>query len=123
MPEARQIPIVTDNSIYLATEIYAEGYRANKIGQHWNLFGKKSSKYTIPASFASFFCCHGNVAFFSKTAIKNPPVSCWWGSTLILHTKKRHHFKFWPIIENVKTIKNLASLATLYLDWIINTPL
>ena len=42
MPEARQIPIVTDNSIYLATEIYEKDYRANKIGQNWNLFGKKA---------------------------------------------------------------------------------
>lgn len=41
-----------------------------------------------PESLASFFCCHGNVAFFTRTAIKNPPVSCWCGSTLMLKDRK-----------------------------------
>ena len=34
MPEPRQILIVTDNSIYLATEIYEKDYRANKTAQN-----------------------------------------------------------------------------------------
>lgn len=41
-----------------------------------------------PESLASFFCCHGNVAFFTRTAMKNPPVSCWCGSTLMLKYRK-----------------------------------
>lgn len=45
----------------------------------------------LPGGFLDNLCCrcHGNQSRFCSTAMKKPPESWWWGSTLMLGTHKR----------------------------------